>query len=203
MYSRVNPKLRTLLEACRRNTSVYSNTRETCMIRLIRTTLDGSRSASRVNLDWKPRHATPEKGGSQEMDTLRSLSSSQNRAISSPTGSWSSRMPTKAEGIPRLHLRQNCKTRESVQLEDSSTIVVCPIENRLLAILCCREGTRERREGTSQIGAAISVCIQIRARRRSASLNRHIAKHGRIPGVKAMGGHLYWHECHVETILCD
>ena len=36
---------------------------------------------------------------------------------------------------------------------------------------------------------------------RSASLNRNIGKLGRITGVKAMGGHLYWHECRVETIL--
>jgi hypothetical protein len=28
-------------------------------------------------------------------------------------------------------------------------------------------------------------------------------KQGRITGVKAMGGHLYWHECRVETILRD
>src|SRR5438309_11740896 len=37
----------------------------------------------------------------------------------------------------------------------------------------------------------------------SANLNRHIGKLGRIAGVKAMGGHLYWHECRVETILDD
>jgi len=38
---------------------------------------------------------------------------------------------------------------------------------------------------------------------RSANLNRHIGKRARITGVKAMGGHLYWHKCRVETILDD